>query len=357
MVINQSVMKNIIHTCKTRSALLTSFLFLCLLQIGCAKPDEPLSFKLSGQTMGTTYHITVVTDLGSKFPVSEETLHHQVESELLFINQTMSTYIPESELMLFNAASVGELIAVSQPLREVFELSDFISRESGGTFDVTVGPLVNLWGFGPDKHEDAVPDAAVIAELKASLGYANLDLSEAGAVRKTADVKVDLSAIAKGYGVDRVAAVIENAGIQHYMVEIGGEIRTRGHSPRNTPWVIAIERPSTVDQEVFTTVRLEQAGMATSGDYRNYFEKDGKRFSHTINPVTGYPIEHNLASVTVIAPTAAEADGWATAIIVAGVEKGLEMAEKQKLAVYMIVKENDGFAERFSSGFSKFKQP
>ena len=151
---NKSVIKVFIHTCKTRSALLTSFLFLCLLQLGCAKPDELQSFKLSGQTMGTSYHITLVAEAGTAFAVSEETLHQRVDAELHLINQIMSTYIPESELMQLNAAPVGELISVSQPLREVLDLSDFISRESGGSFDVTVGPLVNLWGFGPDRHQD-----------------------------------------------------------------------------------------------------------------------------------------------------------------------------------------------------------
>lgn len=337
--------------------MLASFLFLCILQTGCSGKDEVQTLRLSGPTMGTSYHITLVSEQGEPLPVSEEVIHDSVRKELQFINQTMSTYIPESELMLFNTSPTAELISVSDPLREVLVLADFISRESGGAFDVTVGPLVNLWGFGPDKHEDAVPDAGKIAALKAELGYDKLDLSEPGAIRKLSNIQVDLSAIAKGYGVDRVAGVIEKAGIRHYMVEIGGEIRTRGYSPRLTPWVIAIEKPSDGVQEVFTAVSLTDAGMATSGDYRNYFEKDGRRFSHTIDPVTGYPIEHNLASVTVIAPTAAEADGWATAIMVSGVEKGLEIAEQQKLAVYMIVKEPEGFVERSSSEFSQFRQP
>lgn len=340
--------------------MLTSFLFICIIQSGCSRqqPDAELeSFRLSGQTMGTTYHITVVTGNENTPAVDLADLQKQVDAELLFINKSMSTYIPDSELMLFNSAPVGEWISLSEPLREVLLLSDAISRASDGAFDITVGPLVNMWGFGPDKHEDEIPDAALIAELKSRLGYDKLDLSEPGAARKNGDIHLDLSAIAKGYGVDRVATIIENSGIRHYMVEIGGEIRTRGHSPRNSPWVIAIERPSTLEQDIFTTVSPGSAGMATSGDYRNYFEKDGKRFSHTINPVTGYPIEHNLASVTVIAPTAAEADGWATAIMVSGVDKGLEIAEQQKLAVYMIVKEADDFTERSSSAFSQFKQP
>lgn len=355
MVINQSVMKNFIHTCKTRSALLTSFLFLCALQIACSKTEELHSVKLSGQTMGTTYHITMVAEVGKPLPVTETVLHQQVEAELRFINETMSTYIPDSELMLLNAAPAGNWISVSQPLMEVLRLSNDISNASGGAFDVTVGPLVNLWGFGPELHSDEVPDPAIITEMKERLGYKYLELGEDNKIKKQSDIRIDLSAIAKGYGVDRIANLMDAAGIQHYMVEIGGEIRTKGRNDRNVAWVIAIEKPSMVGQDIFTTVSPGQAGMATSGDYRNYFEKGGKRYSHTINPITGYPIEHKLASVTVIATTAAEADGWATAIMVAGPEKGIDIAEQQKLAVYMIVKEGEGFVERFSSSFLNYR--
>lgn len=335
--------------------MLASFLFLCALQMACSKPEELQSFKLSGQTMGTTYHITLVADVGKPFPITEAALHQQVEAELRFINETMSTYIPDSELMLVNAAPVGDWLAVSQPLMEVLRLSKDISNASGGAFDVTVGPLVNLWGFGPELHSDEVPDPAAIKEMKERLGYQHLELGEESKIKKQSDIRIDLSAIAKGYGVDRIANLIDSAGIQHYMVEIGGEIRTKGRNDRNVAWVIAIEKPSMLSQGIFTTISPGQAGMATSGDYRNYFEKDGKRYSHTINPITGYPIEHKLASVTVIAPTAAEADGWATAIMVSGVEKGIDIAEQQKLAVYMIVKEGDSFVERYSSSFLNYK--
>jgi thiamine biosynthesis lipoprotein len=266
----------------------------------------------------------------------------------------MSTYIPDSELMIFNAASVNDWRGISLPLENVLRLSQTISKRSDGAFDITVGPLVNLWGFGPGKHEDQVPDQTAIDDARATMGYQKLEL-EQGQARKLADIKLDLSAIAKGYGVDWVADLIARKGVNNYMVEIGGEIRVSGVNAKGHSWRIAIEQPSMLEQSVHKAISISNVGMATSGDYRNYFEKDGKRFSHTINPVTGYPIEHTLASVTVIAKTSAEADAWATAINVLGPEKGMEVANREQLAVYMIVKEADGFSDRASAAFATYQ--
>jgi|SRR5690554_1409318 len=355
LVAKISLMTYFVQTRKTRSALLTSFLFIGLLLIGaCSSENDRESLRFAGKTMGTTYHVTLVADEGSPLAVDPIVIQSAVDAELKQLNQQMSTYIPDSELMLLNAASVNEWHSVSQPLYDVLALSQLISERSGGAFDVTVGPLVNLWGFGPDRHEDEVPDAEAIHGIRAIMGYQKLELDERQA-RKTGDIKIDLSAIAKGFGVDKVADLIVHAGVSNYMVEIGGEIRVGGVNAQGNPWRIAIEQPSVSQQEVHKVVGLSGVGMATSGDYRNYFEKDGKRFSHTINPVTGYPIDHALVSVTVIAKTAAEADGWATAINVLGPEKGLEVANREQLAVYMIVKENDGFSDRYSQAFSIYQ--
>jgi len=183
----------------------------------------------------------------------------------------------------------------------------------------------------------------------------SLELREGQALKST-DIWLDLSAIAKGYGVDWIADYISREGINHYMVEIGGEIRVKGNNTKGAPWRIAIEQPSMMmQQSVHKAIALTNAGMATSGDYRNYFERDGRRYSHTIDPQTGYPIEHRLVSVTVIADTAAEADGWATAINVLGPEKGMEVANREKLAVYMIVKEDEGFSDRYSTAFEPYR--
>src|SRR5690554_3451252 len=359
LVAKISLMTSFVQTRKTRSALLTSFLFICvlsfvLLTTGCSNENERESLRFAGETMGTTYHVTLVANEGQALGVDSAAIQSAVDAELKQFNQQMSTYIPDSELMLLNAAHINEWHSVSQPLYDVLSLSQMISERSGGAFDITVGPLVNLWGFGPDKHEDEVPNAETIDEIRAIMGYQKLELDERQA-RKTADIKIDLSAIAKGYGVDKIADLIVHAGINNYMIEIGGEIRVGGVNAQGSSWRIAIEQPSLSQQGVHKIVELSDVGMATSGDYRNYFEKDGKRFSHTINPVSGYPIEHALVSVTVIAKTAAEADAWATAINVLGPEKGMEVANREQLAAYMIVKESDGFSDRYSKAFSIYQ--
>lgn len=334
--------------------MLTSFLFFgVVLLSGCGQAERD-SLRFAGETMGTTYHITLVADEDESLKVDATTLQKAVDVELQKINQHMSTYIPDSELMLFNSASAGEWYTLSKPLEEVLRLSQQISERSGGAFDITVGPLVNLWGFGPGKHEDDVPDAEAIADAKAMMGYHKLELVD-GQARKLADIKLDLSAIAKGYGVDWIADYLAQQGINHYMVEIGGEIRVKGTNAKGQPWRIAIEQPSMLQQSVHKAISLTDVGMATSGDYRNYFEQDGKRYSHTIDPQTGYPITHRLASVTVIARTSAEADGWATAINVLGPERGMEVANREKLAVYMIVKEDEGFSDRYSTAFEPYR--
>lgn len=304
--------------------------------------------------MGTTYHVTLVANQGQSLAVDATATQQLIDDELKKINQHMSTYIADSELMLLNAASVGDWHNISQPLHDVLQLSQHISEQSDGAFDITVGPLINLWGFGPDKHEDHVPDAAALDAARKSMGYQKLELADNQA-RKSGDIKLDLSAIAKGYGVDWIAEVVAREGVNNYMVEIGGEIRVSGLNPKGQPWRIAIEQPSTMQQSVHKAISITDMGMATSGDYRNYFEKDGKRYSHTIDPATGYPIDHRLASVTVLAKTAAEADGWATAINVLGPEKGLEVANREQLAVYMIVKEGEGFVDRYSTAFEAYR--
>lgn len=339
---------------KTRPALLASFLFIIFLLAGCSKEEPRESLALTGETMGTSYHITLVADAGKPLGLDQAGMQAALYSELETINYHMSTYSPDSELMRLNAAPAGEWFAISLPLEEVLELSQSISAASSGAFDITVGPLVNLWGFGADKSEDRVPAEADIDAAKAVVGYQKLEVGKKGAL-KQGDIKLDLSAIAKGYGVDWIARFIAAKGISNYMVEIGGEVRVAGVNAEGKPWRIAIEQPSELQQGVHKVVSLSDVGMATSGDYRNYFEQDGKRYSHTIDPVTGYPINHALASVTVIAKTAAEADGWATAINVLGPDKGMEVANREKLAVYMIVKEKDGFSGRYSTAFETYQ--
>ncbi len=322
--------------------------FLGVLLLAACSAEES-SWKLSGPTMGTRYHITVVA---APAEVSRESLKADIDAELVAVNQEMSTYIPDSELMRANDVAVGDAVALSDNLALIVGLSKTIYQQSSGAFDVTVGPLVNLWGFGPDPEPETVPSDEEINKLRAQVGSDALTLS-GNTLTKSRDVFIDLSAIAKGHGVDRVAELLESKGITNYLVEVGGELRTLGHNATGAPWRIGIERPS-AGQVVQKPIAVSGKSIATSGDYRNYYERDGKRFTHTIDPRTGYPVEHRLASVTVIADTCAEADGLATAINVMGAEAGLKLAEKDNLAVFMLVKTDDGFEEQSSTAFSPY---
>ncbi|MEE8057851.1 MAG: FAD:protein FMN transferase [Pseudomonadales bacterium] len=346
------------------------FLFVSVALLSACSDPSPNAFKLSGSTMGTSYHITVLesTVLESavvgRTVVEREGVETQqadlkiaIEQQLLLIDQQMSTYKEDSELSRLNDALVDEWVKLSPDLLTVLMLSLELGWLSNGAFDITVGPLVKLWGFGPGgiDRADSVPTAAKITDRLKQTGFQHIEFNLAtGEIRKRRLVTLDLSAIAKGYGVDKVAELLLYAGFTDFMVEIGGELRLQGNSPRGTPWRIAIEQPDASFGAAYQTVKLSGVGMATSGDYRNYFEQEGKRYSHIIDPATGYPIDHALASVTVIAETAAYADGLATAINVMGPEKGLKLAQQQGLAVYMIMKTKQGFAAAYSDAFKPY---
>jgi len=332
------------------------FLFVALLAFTACSPQQDGHFVLVGQTMGTSYHITVVRD-GSTH-ADQKILQQAIDQQLILISQQMSTYIDDSELSLLNKALVGDWVSVSSNVFDVLLLSLELGWISGGAFDITVGPLVNLWGFGPEPSgpDNTVPAASDIQYLLSNTGFTHIELNlENSRVRKTSAVALDLSGIAKGYAVDKISDLLLYAGYERFMVEIGGEIRLRGNSPRRAPWRIAIEQP---DSSSFGSARqaisIVDAALATSGDYRNYFEVAGKRYSHTIDPLTGYPVDHSLASVTVIAETSAYADALATAMSVMGSEKGLQMASEQGLAVYMIIKTEEGFVDKYSEAFSAY---
>ena len=341
---------------KRLTFLSASFLFLCLLLSGCTPSGtERPNVKFSGRTMGTHYHITVVGPASGDFDINVDALQAAVDEQLLHINQMMSTYIEDSELMRFNRAPVNEWVELSEPVMEVLAISEDISKRSRGAFDVTVGPLVNLWGFGPQMQPEQVPGDDALAAALARTGHQFLQL-DVNRARRTNDISIDLSAVAKGYGVDWIVNFLVDRGFDNMMVEIGGEVRVVGESPRSTPWRIAIEQPSVLAGGARLALNIDNHAVATSGDYRNYFEVNGVRYSHTIDPTTGRPIRHNLASVTVVAETAARADAWATALNVLGPEKGMALANAEQLAVYMIVKDGDGFTDTQSVTFSQLLQ-
>ncbi|MDQ2075595.1 FAD:protein FMN transferase [Marinimicrobium sp. ABcell2] len=338
---------------KTRLALLASFLFLCVALVGCQQREVRDHVRLAGHTMGTHYNITLVANEGESLNVDSEALQAAVDAEFRYLNQVFSTYIPDSELMQLSQAEVGEWQKVSDPLMQVLQISQTISERSDGAFDITIMPLVRLWGFGPAPEPDQIPSAEEVASLRERVGYQKLELQD-GQARRLADVTLDMGGVAKGYGADWMLAFLEQQGFDNILVEIGGDLSVRGESPRGDPWRLAIEQPSMLQGEVRLVVPLVDQGMVTSGEYRNFYEIDGERFSHTIDPSTGYPVRHKLVSVSVIAQTAAEADAWATAISVLGEDRGMALAEQEQLPVYMILIEDEGFSDRHSSAFKPY---
>ena len=317
--------------------------------------------QLSGLTMGTSYHLQYANQ--ESLPERVD-VHRQVNALLNHLDkEVFSTYAPESELSRFNQAEVGAAVKVSAELLEVARLAQEVSRASAGAFDITVAPLVNLWGFGPGVNagNSVLPSDAAIADALASVGYEKLEINPAqSTLRKAAAVTIDMSAIAKGYAVDQLALLFERLGINNYFLEVGGEIRLRGMKPESQAWVPAIERPVSGGATP-SYRRLQVSGMplslAGSGDYRNYFEQDGQRYSHEIDPRSGRPINHSLAAVHVIDSSTARADAWATAYMVLGFEAGRELADKRAQAVYFIYRADSDFAEYASTAFAPYLAP
>ncbi|ABE58928.1 FAD:protein FMN transferase [Chromohalobacter israelensis] len=323
-------------------------LFALLALVGCDRSPEAHRFE--GPIFGTGYHVTVYGDFSDRQLAS---LKDGIDDALEDVDRLMSTYKPESELSRFNAAPVGEPFALSPPTAQVIDEAIEIGELSNGAFDVTVGAAVNLWGFGPDKRPDEIPSDAEIAEALEEVDFRALHLN-GNRLTKTKPVYVDLSGIAKGYGVDHVAARLDALGVTSYLVEVGGEIRTRGTKPGGEPWRVAVEKPVSRERSVQRVLELEDVAVATSGDYRNYYEEDGRRYSHTIDPRTGRPITHHLASVTVVAEQCSTADGLATALEVLGPKKGMALANREDIAAYFIVKTDEGFTTELSDAFHAY---
>ncbi len=307
---------------------------------------------INGATMGTTYNIKLASGQG----IALEVLKEQVSERLNGIDNKMSTYKKDSEVSRFNRHPISDWMPVSAETLNVVAAAHRISQLSDGAFDITIGNLVNLWGFGPTVNLDTLPDGKMIETLRSQVGYLKLkQRQESPALLKTsAAVYIDLSAIAKGYAVDAVAQLLLENKIDNFLVEIGGEIVTHGEKQPGRPWVIGIERPVAGQRSIQKRLSLFDIAMATSGDYRNYFEHQGVRYSHTINPTTGYPIKHQLASVTVIDDSCMRADALATAITVLGPDHGMEFAENHHLAIYMLIKQDDHFIEKYSTAFKPY---
>lgn len=336
-----------------------AFIGLCVLLTGCDSATSPATSKsaatvLDGKTMGTYWRVSVV----GLDPAKAEDLRHKVQAQLDGDDLLLSTWKNDSALMRFNHAATTEPWPVSEAMADIVTLSLRIGAKTAGAMDVTVGPLVNLWGFGPDKQPVKTPTEQQIAAAKARTGLQHLTVinrAEQQYLQKDiADLFVDLSTVGEGYAADHLARLMEQEGIARYLVSVGGALVSRGMNGDDRPWRVAIQKPTDRENAVQAIVDINGHGISTSGSYRNYYELDGKRISHVIDPQTGHPINHKLVSVTVIAPTALEADGWDTGLMVLGPEKAQQVAHEQGLAVYMIVKEGDGFKTWMSPQFRTF---
>lgn len=315
-----------------------------------SKPE----IHITGSTMGTYYSIKVADSTIS----DPAKLQAEVDVLLERVNDQMSTYRPDSELSRFNQHRSATPIVVSRDTARVVTEAIHIGRESHTALNITVGPLVNLWGFGPDKKPTKIPSDELITQTRQKTGLGNLHVItsvDADTLQKDIpDLYVDLSAIAKGFGVDKVAEYLESLGERNYLVEIGGELRINGVNGKGHPWRVAIEKPTSCTGTVQEVIVPGDNGVATSGDYRNYYELDGQRFSHTIDPRSGKPIQHRLVSVTVIQPSCMTADGLATVFMVMGTEKSLSYAKERGLAIFVITKTDNGFEEAYSDAFKPY---
>ncbi|WP_421902125.1 FAD:protein FMN transferase [Maridesulfovibrio sp.] len=330
--------------------------FMCLLAllilVGCGNDSAPV--RLQGKAIGTTYSIVAY---GLPDGLDAQKMHQGVEQVVADVNVVMSLFKPDSELSRFNKYDGADWFPVSKELAGVVRTAKTISLLTGGAFDITVAPLVNLWGFGPEKRPNKIPTAGQIKNAQAEIGADFVEVRiDPPALRKLKQgISIDLAAIAKGYCVDAVSGWLKDKGVSDFMVEIGGEIRTAGTKPGDAPWLIGVEKPVAGGRSVQAVIELNGKAMATSGDYRNYFEADGKRYSHIIDPVIGKPISHNLVSVSVVEDSCTMADALVTGLMVLGPEQGINLAEKHKLSAFFIVRTEDGFAETATGDFPQHK--
>jgi len=341
-----------------RAALATGLGAFALLASGCGRRDALSELPAAGAqaftglSMGSAYTVKIA---GARLSAAALAAAQQaVAAALGDVVERMSHYEPGSELARLNRQPLGQALAVSAPTLYVFEAAQAVHQASGGAFDVSLGRAVDGWGFGPTALPQRVLQASEVAALRSQQRPGALQIdSRAGTITRLAQVQANLSGIAKGYGVDQAALALEGLGIGDYMVEVGGEIRTRGHNARRQPWQLAIELPDAVPQRALRVLPLSGRALATSGDYRNFFIRDGRRYSHEIDPTSASPVAHALASVSVVADDCTSADAWSTALFVLGPQQGLTTAKRLQLAAHFVVRQPDGgFSETTTPAFA-----
>ncbi len=331
-------------------------LLFALIALGaCGRQARLPEVELSGGAMGTTFNIVLIAPGDD---VADDKLRDGIATTLDRIDALASTWREDSELARFNADRSTDWIDVSSEFCDVIDEALQVSRLSDGAFDITVGPLVNLWGFGSESDAREPPEAALVEAAMDYVGYDGIETrcNEPAMRKRHPDMYLDLSGWAKGHAVDRLAELLDETGLRNYLVEIGGELRVRGHNAEKRKWAIAVEAPSTTTRRPHSVLRVTDTSVATSGDYRNYFDHDGKHYSHTIDARTGRPVDHDLAAVTVVNESAAFADAMATALLVLGPEKGPSLAEDLGIAGYFLVRNGGGIREMTTTKFDLLRQ-
>ena len=322
------------------------FIILTLLLISCN--SETKLVIVEGETMGTYYRVTTYS-AGDKAGLKVD-----IDKFLMLFNNIFSTYIPTSEISKINNNKYAE-VGVTDTMKKLLELSQDISRKSKGYFDITVAPIVNAWGFGPAGKVLKRPSEEVLTELKKNIGYYKLKFKEKILYRESKAVQLDMSGIAKGFGVDELVKFLEYQGYGDLLVDIGGEVRSRGKKTDGSLWRIGIEGPTeTLGSSISKVVELDNMALATSGNYRNYVKFGDTIFGHTIDPLTGKPAKHRTVSVSVLSEFCADADAWATALMAMGSDKGLDLANKYNLLVYFQVQKNAKLEVLTSRAFDKY---
>ena len=326
---------------------LAAIVMLMAILPGCGNSDAMESF--GGPTMGSTYSIKYVRHAGL---ADAEQVRSEVEAILGEVDRQMSTYRSDSDIERFNALPANRCQTMPAPVLELIRVGEQLSEQSEGAYDLTVEPLMNLWGFGPQGREEKVPSPAALAETRQRVGYRHLRI-EGDQLCKDAAVEVDFNSIAAGYAVDTIAARLEAMGIHDYLAEATGELKASGKKLDGSPWRIALEEPRDDQQVVERTISVDGYGVSTSGDYRNYFQQDGRRYSHTFDARSGAPVLHNLASVTVIHPSALMADGLSTLLLILGPEAAWDYAEKHDIGAFFVIRADTGFVTRTSQAFER----
>jgi len=337
------------------ASLLVAAAGLALAACASGPATSPGETLISGQTMGSAWTAKIAGPL----PVSAEELRAGAQAQFDSVNLALSTYRPDSDLSRFNVDDSGDWVAVSAELGEVMAYALSLAEASGGAYDVTVGPLVNLWGFGPDPSTNRVPDAAAIDAARARVGWRGVEVDLANhRARKRPGMRVDLSSLGKGRGVDRVAEYLDAQGVSNYLIDLSGKLRARGRNARGTPWRVAVERPaadvtSAMPDVEPAVVELHDESVATAGDYRRFFESGGKHYSHIIDPRTGYPVAHSTVSATAIATQCMQADALATVMMVMPPTEAAALAERERMRVLLIEHTDAKYQVRRSARWDK----